>query len=117
VRISTLTSWEGADAGGSNSLTTIPVLVGLISADGTEEWVVSMARPESVSTAPAVWVEVASSDDAVVTRLDAQVEQLSDDSTLLITAPITVPPEILADPGASVRWHHDGHSETIVLAP
>lgn len=118
-RIATLTSWDGADAGGSGSAlttaatATVPVLVGLISADGTEEWTLSTARPRPAPASGNVWVEVESALDGVSSRADAHVDRLSDDSTLLITAPLALPHADLA----TLRWHHDGRSQTIVLAP
>jgi hypothetical protein len=106
TRIQILTSWEGEDAGSPPAIT--PVLVGLRSADGSEEWSIStdVAR---VNQGPGDTRIEYSSGGAIATSVPARVELLSDDTTVMITAPLPIP---LAELDG-IAWLHAGQRRVI----
>ncbi len=93
TRIQTLTSWDFEDAGPTPATT--PVLVGLLSIDGFEEWSVSTAPIQAIServlssASASDWVEYSVA-GSLAERVPARVELLSDDTTVMVTAPLPI---------------------------
>lgn len=105
TRIQILTSWNGEQAGPAPTPT--PVLVGLRSADGHEEWSISLGIAPTAASSDAR-IEYAI-DGALAASVPAQIDLLSDDATVLITAPLPIP---LAEVDG-VTWLHAGQRRVI----
>lgn len=106
TRIQILTSWDNQSANAAQVLT--PVLVGLRSADGYEEWSVSMDVAGSNLGPSAQQIEY-SIDGQLASSVPARVDLLSDDATVMITAPLPIP---LAELDG-VTWVHAGERRSI----
>lgn len=82
TRIEILTSWDSEGLGAAPSLA--PLLVGLLTADGYEEWSVHQG-PAPTRTDPRARIEYSIA-GSIAASVPASVELLSDDATVLITA-------------------------------
>ena len=96
ARIETLTSWdfeapgvglEGLEAGAQAGPQ--PVLVGILGADGFEEWSLSLGRAPALDpAATSETLEVGYVRGDRVERVRARIDRLSDDATVMVTAPL-----------------------------
>jgi hypothetical protein len=108
ARIQILTSWEGGDAGPPPPSTAL--LVGIVSADGHEEWSVHQGvAPTRLD--PSERIEFAI-DGSIAASVPASVKLLSDDATVMITAPL---PVALAEVDA-ITWLHAERRRSIPVA-
>lgn len=88
ARIQALTAWDYESQGGQPGPGTTPVLIGLLFADGTEQWSVAAGAGATRGQARLdYWV-----DGERVASEAATVEWLSDDTTLMITAALPIAP-------------------------
>ncbi len=86
ARIETLTAWD-AGLAASPGPATGPILVGLLGPDGFEDWSVSVGAIPAGAASSSDAIEY-SVDGAVAARVPARVELLSDDATLMLSAPL-----------------------------
>ncbi|PRQ10060.1 zinc-dependent metalloprotease family protein [Enhygromyxa salina] len=120
-RIQTLTSWDyaGAPAGGaagaaapsSGMAPKVPLLVGTLFADGSEDWLVMMGPAPSEEQLGSEQRIALTRDGEVVVDLYSAVSRLSDHETVMLTAPLTIPAAELAEIEGIVRvdWRGDNH--------
>ena len=105
-RIRTLTTWDYEGNAGP-STPNVPLLVGTIFPDGSEDWWVMMGpapSPEYLGAAQ----RVALGHDGVVSELYASTTMLSDHASMVVTAPLTVPLAELGDIEGIARVDHRG---------
>ncbi|MFO7561923.1 MAG: hypothetical protein R6X02_04725 [Enhygromyxa sp.] len=105
ARIEVLTSWEGEGAG---SPTLSPVLVGVLSPEGAEEWSVHQGVAPSGLDPSGARVEYSVA-GSIAASVPASVELLSDDATVMVTAPL---PIALAELDG-ITWLHANHQRSI----
>jgi hypothetical protein len=104
ARIQLLTSWEGA----GSPLPSTPVLVGVLSADGSEEWSISTGVATVNADLGNERIEY-SRGGAIAASVAANVKVLSDDATVMVTAPLPIP---LAELDA-IEWFHAGERRAV----
>jgi hypothetical protein len=100
TRIRTLSEWdlELREASPAIAPATVPTLVGVVGADGFEEWSVFAGVAATQTRADAAAIELRFA-DATTLRIPAQVTPLSDGATVLISAPLPDP----LDPSAPLH--------------
>ncbi|PRP93192.1 hypothetical protein ENSA5_44590 [Enhygromyxa salina] len=113
-RIRILTEWdyEGAPGGEGALAPNVPLLVGTLFPDGTEDWWVMMGPAPSVEEIGAEHRIALGQDGELVDELYTSVSLLSDNATVVVTAALTVP---VTEVEAIVRVDEQGESHPIAL--
>jgi hypothetical protein len=111
-RINTLTSWdyEGAapGTGGATTRRNVPLLVGTLFPDGSEDWWVLMGPAPDLDQLGSQQRIAISSSGGIIDELYSHVSMLSDDATQVVIAPLNVP---IADVEGITRldWRGQAH--------
>jgi hypothetical protein len=114
-RIQTLTSWDYEGGSDSGVGPKVPLLVGTLFADGSESWWVMMGpapREDQLGSEQRIAL---TRDGEIVADLYTAVSRLSDDETVMVTAPLTVSAAELLDAQAISRVDWRGDSYPIAL--
>lgn len=114
-RIKTLTAWDYAGAPGpgseSGARPKVPLLVGTLFADGSEDWLIMMGPAPSDEQLGSEQRIALTRDGELIADLYTTVSRLSDDETVMVTAPLTIPAAELSEiQGISrVDWRGDSY--------
>jgi hypothetical protein len=117
-RIKTLTTWdyEGAGAGAQGLGPAVPLLVGTLFANGDEDWWVLQGSAPSAEQLGAEHRIALVRDGGVVDELYTSVSMLSDNETIVVTAPLTAETATaMAEVDALVRVDSRGDSHPVDL--